>query len=173
MLKRKVDLFLENWKKRENHRPLIVYGARQMWKTTSIRGFGKKYKSFIEINFIERPEFKSCFNWFNVNKIVNKISIIEPNFNFIPNETLILFDEIQSFMDVTTSLKFFSIDGRFDVICSGSSFGITNKTISSVAVGYKEELIMHSLDFEEFLWARGYKQDFINSLLEKIKLCSL
>lgn len=165
MLKRKIDDYLIKWKKNDNRLPLIIYGARQIGKTTSIREFAKKnYKSVIEINFISNPECISFFSSFNIDDIINKISFYNPAFKFIPGETLIFFDEIQAFMDVTTSLKFFALDKRFDVICSGSALGINNLHISSVSVGYKAEYVMHSLDFEEYLWALGYTTTMIDLL---------
>ena len=168
MLKRKITKFLINWKNRK-HNPLIIYGARQVGKTTSIREFGlNNYESFVEINFIFNPEYKEVFTNFNVDDIISKISFRNPNFKFIPNHTLIFFDEIQSYMDATTSLKTFSLDGRFDVICSSSALGVNNLHISSVAVGYKEEYIMRGLDFEEYLWAKGYDDKIINTLYNSL-----
>ena len=90
--------------------------------------------------------------------------MINSEFSFIPGDTLIFFDEIQEYMDATTSLKFFKIDGSFDVICSGSSLGVNYKNVSSVSVGYKEDYTMYSMDFEEFLWANGYKDEHIEFL---------
>ena len=172
MLRRKIDVFLKQWKNDTNHLPLIVYGARQVGKTTSILKFGQEnYKKVIVINFIENPEYKTAFIDFSVNNIIKRLTYMNPNFSFIPNETLIFFDEIQSFMDVMTSLKFFAIDKKYDVICSGSALGINNNHISSISVGYQQEYIMYPLDFEEFLWAVGYGDDFIDILREK--LCNL
>ncbi len=169
MLKRKIDDFLINWKNDKDHNPLIVYGARQIGKTTSIEEFGKTYKHFIEINFVENPEYKQAFSSFNVNEIIKRLSFINPDFVFKPHDTLILFDEIQEYMNATTSLKFFKLDGRYDVICSGSALGVNSSQISSVSVGFKDEYIMHPLDFEEFLWANGYQDDLIEYLLNCMK----
>lgn len=165
MLKRKVDVFLEEWKNRE-HNPLIIKGARQIGKTTSIMEFAKKnYESVIEINFISNPEYIQIFKGgFDVDFVVLELSILNPNLKFIPNNTLIFFDEVQEYMDATTSLKFFALDKRFDVICSGSALGVKYNKVKSVAVGFKEDYTMYSLDFEEFLWAKGYEDNIINSL---------
>ena len=168
MLKRKVDEYLLNWKQDPNRNPLIIYGARQVGKTTSIRNFGKTYKNYIEVNFISNPEYKDAFQTFDVNKIISRLSFINPEFVFEPHNTLILFDEIQEFMDATTSLKFFKLDGRYDVICTGSELGVNITPISSVAVGFKDEYIMYSLDFEEFLWAKGYTNEMVESLLSNM-----
>ncbi len=166
MLKRKIELYLETWKNR-NHKPLIIKGARQIGKTTSILNFARRnYSSVIYINFYESPEYKQIFNdGYGVDNIIHNLSFMCPDLQFIPNNTLIFFDEIQEYMDATTSLKFFSIDGNYDVICSGSSLGVKYKNVSSVSVGYKEDLEMFSLDFEEFLWANGYSDEQINTLL--------
>lgn len=160
MLKRKVDAFLEEWKNRE-HNPLIIKGARQIGKTTSILEFAKKnYESVIEINFISNPEYIQIFKGgFDVDSVVLESSILNPNLKFIPNNTLIFFDEVQEYMDATTSLKFFALDKRFDVICSESS-----PIVNDTSIGFKEDYTMYSLDFEEFLWAKGYEDNIINSL---------
>ena len=100
--------------------------------------------------------------------IVRNISLLDPSKRFVPGETLIIFDEIQELPDVAASLMFFKIDGRFDAICSGSMLGIDYKTIESNSVGYKTDFDMRSLDFEEYLWAKGYGDDVISSMLEHI-----
>ena len=170
MLKRKVDLFLKEWKENINKKPLIISGARQIGKTTSIREFGKTYESFVEIDFVKMPQFKTIFkNGYDVKNIIKEISLLEPKFKFVENNTLILFDEIQEYPDAATSLKPFSEDGRFDVICSGSLLGVNYKKISSIPVGFKEEYTMYSLDFEEFLWANGYEDSQINDIYEYMK----
>ncbi len=142
MLKRKLDIYLNEWKNRE-HNPLIVKGAKQIGKTTSILNFAKNnYKNVIYINFYETPKYKRIFDdGFAVEDIIKNLSFINPDFKYIPNETLIFFDEIQEYIDAATSLKFFAIDKKYDVICSGSTLGIKYKNISSVAVGYKEDFI--------------------------------
>ena len=100
---------------------------------------------------------------------IDQITLIRPDWVFIPWETLIFFDEIQACPDCTTCLKFFKIDGRYDVICSGSLLGISYNEITSVSVGYKTDYEMHSLDFEEFLWAKGYQQSQIDGILTHMK----
>lgn len=89
MLKRKVDLFLKNWKENINKKPLIISGARQIGKTTSIRELGKTYESFVEIDFVKMPQFKTIFkNGYEVKNIIKEISLLEPKFKFIENDTL-------------------------------------------------------------------------------------
>lgn len=169
-LPRKIDTFLEKWKKDENRFPLIVKGARQIGKTEAIKHFaGKHYKSVIEINFVLQKQYKGIFDdGFEVDTVLKNISLINPDFEFPVNDTLIFFDEIQDCINCATSLKSFKMDGRFDVICSGSLMGINYNEIESNSVGYKEDYEMFSLDFEEFLWAKGYKPNQIEELYQKL-----
>lgn len=162
-LKRKIDQYLMEWKKNKNRLPLIVKGARQIGKTDAIENFGKQnYKNLVEINFVLQKQYKKIFDdGFEVDTIIRNISLINPNFVFEPGETLIFFDEIQDCINATTSLKSFRIDGRYDVICSGSLMGINYKEIESNSVGNKQDYEMYSMDFEEFLWAKGYKEEQI------------
>ena len=166
-LKRKVDQILVDWAKDPARKPLIVKGPRQVGKTESIRRFAAaRYESVVEINFVEEPQYKAVIaNGYAVDDIVRNISLIDPAKRFVPGKTLIFFDELQEFPEISTALKFFSIDGRFDVICSGSMLGIHYKRIESNAVGYKTEVDMASLDFEEFLWAKGYGADAVEDML--------
>ncbi|MBQ2281283.1 MAG: ATP-binding protein [Kiritimatiellae bacterium] len=166
-LTRKIDKFLEEWYSNKEKLPLIIRGARQVGKTEAVRHFAKgKYKSFIEINFVEQPQFKGIIEeGFNVDSIVKLISRINPEFRFLPKETLIFFDELQEFPEIATALKFFQQDGKFDIICSGSLLGIQYARIESNSVGYKIDYTMRSLDFEEFLWAIGYPNDIAEDML--------
>lgn len=169
-LKRKIDDYLIEWKKNPNKLPLIVKGARQIGKTNAIRYFGERnYKVFIEINFVLNPEFKTIFDKsFSVNEIIKEITLRRPELEIIPNETLIFFDEMQECVSTATSLKSFREDERFDVICSGSLMGINYKKIESNSVGNKEDYTLHSMDFEEFLWAKGYKNSIIDDMLNSM-----
>ena len=172
-LRRKIDDFLVEWKNSKDRLPLIVKGARQIGKTNAIRNFGENYyETFIEINFALEPEFKSIFKrTFNVNEIIKEITMRRPEINLTPNNTLIFFDEMQECVSTATSLKSFKEDGRYDIICSGSLMGINYKKIESNSVGNKQDYIMHSMDFEEFLWALGYKENQIDDLYECMKEC--
>ena len=166
-LKRKIDTFLADWKKDPAQMPLIVRGARQVGKTEAIRNFAKaNYKNVIEINFVEEPQYKGIIEeGFKTESIIKLISRLNPSHRFIPGETLIFFDEIQEFPEIATSLKFFQINGCYDVICSGSLLGIQQKRIESNSVGYKIDYTMRSFDFEEFLWAIGYPEDIADDML--------
>ena len=171
-LKRKIDDFLLKWKADNDRKPLIVKGCRQIGKTESIRHFAKVagYDSFIEINFVKDEKYKKIIvDGYTASAIIKNISLLDPSKRFIDGKTLIFFDEITEFPDIATSLKFFKEDGRFDVICSGSMLGVNYKTIESNSVGYKTDYEMYSLDFEEFLWAKGYKEDVIEDMLLHMK----
>ena len=171
-LKRKIDDFLLKWKGDENRKPLIVKGCRQIGKTESIRHFAKiaGYESFIEINFVKDEKYKKItVDGYTASAIVKNISLLDPSKKFIDGKTLIFFDEITEFPDIATSLKFFKEDGRFDVICSGSMLGVNYKKIESNSVGYKTDYEMYSMDFEEFLWAKGYNDDTIEDMLSHMK----
>lgn len=165
-LKRKIDAYLTAWKNNPDKKPLIIKGARQIGKTRSIEWFaGRNYTNVISINFVEQKKYRDIFNdGFEIDVILKNISLLNPEFKFIPGKTLFFFDELQACPNCATSLKFFKLDARFDVICSGSLMGISYKEIESNSVGYKEDYEMHSMDFEEFLWANGYSDDFISDL---------
>lgn len=167
MLKRKIDKYLTDWKNRSDRKPLIIKGARQIGKTRSVEWFASQnYASVIEINFIEQKKYREIFNdGFEVDAILKNISLLNPELKFIPGNTIFFFDELQACPNCATSLKFFKLDGRFDVICSGSLMGISYREIESNSVGYKEDYEMHSMDFEEFLWAMGYNDEFTADLL--------
>lgn len=166
LLRRKIDAFLLGWKSNPERKPLIVKGARQIGKTRSIEWFAKNnYASVVLVNFVEQPKFKAIFDdGFEVESVLKNISLLNPNITFIPHDTLFFFDELQACPNCATALKFFKLDGRYDVICSGSLMGINYKEIESNSVGYKEDYEMHSMDFEEFLWAKGYSDDFVEEL---------
>lgn len=170
LLRRKIDRFLIDWKNNPEKMPLIVKGARQIGKTESIKNFAKNnYKNVIIINFALQKQFKTIFDdGFEVDTIIKNISLINPNLEFIPNETLIFFDELQDCINCATSLKSFREDGRYDIICSGSLMGINYNEIESNSVGNKEDYEMYSMDFEEFLWAKGYKDSQIDDLYNNI-----
>ena len=167
-LKRKIDDFLMKWRENPDRLPLIVKGSRQIGKTESIRHFAiaAGYESFIEINFVSEAKYKRIIDdGYSASSIVKNISFLDPSKKFIDGKTLIFFDEITEFPEIATSLKFFKEDGRFDVICSGSLLGVSYKRIESNSVGYKYDYEMLSMDFEEFLWAKGYQEDLVNDML--------
>lgn len=166
--KRKIDSYLIQWKNKENKYPLIIKGARQIGKTESIKHFAKEnYENVVSINFaLEKQYMTILSDGYDVESIIKNISLIDPGKQFTEGNTLILFDELQELPDIATSLKSFKMDGRFDVICSGSLLGINYKKIHSNSVGYKTDYEMFSMDFEEFLWAKGYPDERIDEILE-------
>lgn len=166
--KRKIDEFLIQWKQDPAHKPLIIKGARQIGKTESILHFAnEQYTNIIYINFVLEKKYTMIVNdGYDVETVLKNISLIDPSKKFIPGETIIIFDEIQEYPDVATTLKAFRIDGRYDVICSGSMLGINYKKIHSNSVGNKIDYEMFSMDFEEFLLAKGYREEQITDILQ-------
>ncbi len=171
-LRRKIDKYLLEWKADPARKPLIVKGCRQIGKTESIRHFAKaaKYESFIEINFVKDEKYKKITaDGYSPIDVIKNISLLDPSKKFIAGKTLIFFDEITQFPEIATSLKFFKEDGRFDVICSGSMLGVNYNKIESNSVGYKTDYEMHSMDFEEFLWAKGYDETVVDDMLNHMQ----
>ncbi len=170
-LRRKIDQYLIDWKNNPNKMPLIVKGARQIGKTESIETFAKNnYTNIVEINFALDKQYLHIFDdGFDVDTIIKNISFINPNFKFVPGKTLIFFDELQACINCATSLKAFNLDGRFDIICSGSLMGINYNEIESNSVGNKIDYDMYSMDFEEFLWAKGYSEEQIEDLYKHME----
>lgn len=173
-LNRKLDKYLIDWKKDSDRKPIIIKGARQIGKTKSVEHFARgNYDNVIQINFAEEPQYHTIVkDGYSTTSICKNITLHNPNAKFIDGKTLIFFDEIQAFPDIATSLKFFKQDGRYDVICSGSLLGINYQQIESNSVGYKVDYNMTSMDFEEFLWAKGYNlsiaDDILQHLIDKV-----
>ena len=176
MLKRKIYSKLIEWKNSRRTECLVIKGARQVGKTYLVREFGRaEYESFIEINFHMQGSLKVIFEGDkSADEIYKRMTANIPGIKFIKGKTLIFLDEIQKCSDARTALKFLAEDGRYDVIASGSLLGLAYgkddddevKEVESVPVGYEKQLIMYSLDFEEFLWAYGYDSDTIEYLKE-------
>ena len=142
MLKRKFYDKLLEWKNRNDHTCLLVKGARQIGKTFIIDLFGREnYKSYIYINFIEMPQTKDIFiGELSADEIYKRLTLVMPDVVYIKHDTLIFLDEIQECPNARTALKFLALDGRFDVIASGSLLGISYKEVSSIPVGYEEQV---------------------------------
>ena len=176
MLKRKVYDKLLKWRSSEDKKCLMIYGARQVGKTYIVREFGRKeYQSFIELNFIENPDFKTIFDGdLSAENIYKRLTASVDGAQLIPGDTLLFFDEIQVCGNARTSLKFLSEDRRYDVICSGSLLGLTYaedadvdvEDVESLPVGHEDFITMYPLDFEEFLWATGISSLQISTLRE-------
>lgn len=163
MLLRKINQDLLQWKNKENHKSLIIYGARQVGKTYAVREFGKSYHSFIELNFIENSEYRSIFEGsLDVDALKVNITTLIADTSFEEHNTLILLDEIQECGKALQSLKFWTDDGRYDVIATGSALGMNYKQDISYPVGNIEYYDMCALDFEEFLWANQIGADTLS-----------
>ena len=167
MLQRKVMAELNAWKTDVKRKSMIISGARQVGKTYIVRQFGETYQSFVELNFIEHPDYKAIFSGdLDPDTLITNISAYIPSANLIPGETLILLDEIQECAEALTSLKFWTGDRRYDVIAAGSTLGVDFKEGNSFPVGFVKTVEMDSLDFEEFLWALGINDQVIETLRE-------
>lgn len=171
MIKRKMYKYLINWKQKKDKSALIIKGARQVGKSYLVREFGRnEYEGYIEINFLKNPLYKNIFKGdLSAEEIFKRLSAYIPNFKIIPFKTLLFLDEIQVCAEARTAVKFLVEDGSVDVISSGSLLGLSyleddDKNVTeptSLPVGYEEQITMYSLDFEEFLWAKGYNDDAI------------
>lgn len=172
MLKRKIEKTLLNWLNTENRNPLILKGCRQCGKTFSVLRFAQQhYKQVVYLNFFENPDYRTIFEGsLKVDDVVLMMSaFVGANVRFIPHETVIVLDEIQECPRARAALKFFKLDGRFDVLATGSLLDISSYRSEdySVPVGYETIIDMFPLDFEEFLWANGIE----DSLIVLLKQC--
>ena len=179
MLKRKIEKYLGQWKEAADRKPLVIKGIRQCGKTYIVQKFAtENYESVVYINFILEPDKKSAFHGnIDVDTIILNLSALIPGSRFINGKTCIILDEIQECKEARTSLKSFCIDGRFDIIATGSLLGVKGygktpkKDIDggqdSVPVGYETVIEMFPLDFEEFLWANGIN----DSVIDNVKTC--
>ena len=169
MLKRKIEKKLKDWKAAENRKPLIIKGCRQCGKTFSVLDFAKKnYKHVVYLNFYENPDYASVFaGALDVDTIVMMLSaLLGREAVFESGSTVLILDEIQECPEARTALKFFRMDGRYDVIGTGSLLGVKGygKEPKSVPVGSETVIDMYPLDFEEFLWANGIAEPVIEML---------
>ncbi len=172
MLKRKIESVLSEWKNSKLKKPLVIKGIRQCGKTYIVRKFAKEnYESVVYMNFILEPDKKTAFTGnIDVETIILNLSALIPNSRFINGKTCIILDEIQECREARTALKSFQMDGRFDVIATGSLLGVKGYGKSemdmeegqdSIPVGYENVVEMYPLDFEEFLWANGINEKVI------------
>ena len=177
MLKRKIETYLSDWKKSDNKKPLVIKGVRQCGKTYIVKTFANdNYENVVYMNFILEPDKKSAFAGnLDVETIILNLSALIPGSRFVSGKTCIILDEIQECKEARTALKSFDMDGRFDVIATGSLLGVEgygkrkdkdkNKGEDSVPVGYETLVEMYPLDFEEFLWANGIGTNVIETVL--------
>lgn len=174
MLKRKIEQRLQEWKRSPNRKPLLIKGCRQCGKTYSVLDFAKKnYKHVVYLNFFENPDYCSVFEGsLEIDNITMLLSaLLGSEAVFEPGKTILVLDEIQECPDARTALKFFHLDGRYDVIGTGSLLGVRGygKEPKSIPVGYETTIDMSPLDFEEFLWANGISEVVIDSLRKNIR----
>lgn len=170
MLRRKIEKTLLDWKNTPNHKPLILKGCRQCGKTFSVLNFAKKnYEHVAYLNFFVNPQYASVFSGsLEVDHITMLLSaLMGKDAIFEAGKTILILDEIQDCPDARTALKFFKLDGRYDVIGTGSLLGVKGygeKEPKSIPVGYETVIDMTPLDFEEFLWANGISEQIITLL---------
>ena len=164
------------WKNTPNHKPLIIKGCRQCGKTFSVNAFAKEYYTHVVyLNFFEHPDYKLAFEGSKqIDSIVMNLTALIPNSRFVSGQTCIILDEIQECSAARTALKFFKIDGRYDVIATGSLLGVCGykgdeTDYNSIPVGYEQHIEMFPLDFEEFLWANGINQEIIGLLTKSLQ----
>ncbi len=176
MLQRKMERTLIKWKNTPNHKPLIIKGCRQCGKTFSVNAFAKEYYTHVVyLNFFEHPDYKLAFEGSKqIDSIVMNLTALLPNSRFVSGQTCIILDEIQECSAARTALKFFKIDGRYDVIATGSLLGVCGykgdeTDYNSIPVGYEQHIEMFPLDFEEFLWANGINQEIIELLTKSLQ----
>lgn len=179
MLKRKIEEELIAWKANPNRKPIVIKGCRQCGKTFIVQKFAEEnYANVVYLNFMQGHDYALAFEGSKrVDDIVMNLSAIIPQSKFVPGETCIIIDEIQECPAARTALKFFKMDGRYDIIATGSLLGVkgygerqdrrgSESTKTSIPVGYETIIEMHPLDFEEFLWANGISDAIISKLAE-------
>ena len=181
MYKRKIENTLSLWKTKANHKPLIIKGCRQCGKTSSVLDFANRnYPHVICLNFQEHKEYKAFFaGALDVDTLTLAISAGIKGAKFISGKTCLVFDEIQDCPNARSSLKFFKLDGRYDVICTGSLLGVNgykskddeeDEKNASIPVGFEQTVNMYPMDYEEWLWANGIEQqhiDYLRDCLQK------
>ena len=167
MLYRRISEELERFRVSKERKALLVTGARQVGKTTSIEALGKEYRSFVRINFIERPAAAALFEGAaSARELLLRISAVADG-ELIPGQTLIFLDEVQRCPEIVTAVKFLVEEGSYQYILSGSLLGVELRDIRSVPVGYMDVLEMYPLDFPEFLLANGVAR----SVIEAVRDC--
>ena len=174
MFRRKIERVLMDWKRNMDKMPIVIKGCRQCGKTFSVLDFARKnYGNVVYLDFFLNPQYKSIFDdSLEIDNILVNISTLLPNVRIVPGDTCFVFDEIQDCPRARTSLKFFKIDGRFDVICTGSLLGVSgyrsqdpdDDRFAPVPVGYEKIVEMYPMDFEEWLWANGIQEAVFRKL---------
>lgn len=159
-----------DWKEDPDRKPLVVKGCRQCGKTSSVLDFARKnYKNVVYIDFHAQKELCSLFDGsLQTDYLTVAISAAVPSARFEEGKTCLVFDEIQDCPQARASLKFFKLDGRYDVICTGSLLGVSgykaSESNTSIPVGYEDIVDMYPMDFEEWLWANGIQDSVVEIL---------
>ncbi len=173
MFKRKIEKDLKEWKDSLNikKKAFILKGMRQIGKTTIIKEFAKNnFKNVVYINFKIDTSLKKAFEGdLDVSEIIKILNLLKPDFHFVPFETVIIFDEVQECSGARASIKPFMEEGKYDIIASGSLLGIkgyNKKYKGGPSVGFEHTVYMRSMDFEEYLWAKGISEDIIKMISE-------
>ena len=173
MLKRNINKTLLEWKNKKGHHPLIISGLRQIGKTTSVRYFGEQnYKSVIYLDLRANTKIHSVFDGnFSVDEMVIAITANDHSAIFEPYNTLLIMDEIQDCPNARSSLKYWDIDGRYDVIATGSFLGVKGfrkPYTRGIPVGYEERLTMYPLTFDEFIENIGVSDNVVSYIKNSI-----
>lgn len=153
---RQIDDALMAWKNSQRHKPLLLRGARQVGKSSSVRHLAEHFDNFVEINFERQPKFKEIFS--GDLGAVNLIEMIKTitGAQIIPGKTLLFFDEIQMCQEAISSLRFFWEDvPELHVIAAGSLLEFALNEIPTFGVGRIQSLFMYPMSFDEFLGALG------------------
>ncbi len=177
MYQRKIESGLAEWLKNKDRKPLVIKGVRQCGKTSSVLRFAKdNFKNVVYLDFREHPDYKAFFTPnLEIDSIIMRITAAMPSVIVEPGETCFVFDEIQDCPKARGSLKYFHLDGRYDVLCTGSLLGVNGyktpeekreEVEGSIPVGFEEIVDMYPMDFEEWLWANGIKDIHINYIKE-------
>ena len=180
MYKRKIESLLQEWKDQPKRKPLIIKGVRQCGKTSSVLAFANaNYEHVVYLNFHENDAFKTFFDGaLDADTITRNISIGVLGTQFVPKKTCLIFDEIQDCPRARSSLKFLCLDGRYDVLCTGSLLGVNGyktkeelqeEREASIPVGFEQTVNMYPMDFEEWLWANGIKPEHIDILRQNLR----
>lgn len=180
MFKRKIESRLQSWLNDDSHKPIVLKGVRQCGKTSSIMDFAKKnFRHIVYLDFREHPEYKKFFTPnLDVDSIILRITASMPSVEIVPKQTCFVFDEVQDCPLARSALKYFHLDGRFEVMCTGSLLGVNgyktkeeenDEENASIPVGFEEIINMYPMDFEEWLWANGIKQTHIDYLKKCMK----
>lgn len=153
---RLIDKHLKEWVSRDNHKPLLLRGARQVGKSTAVQELSKQFESFVEVNFEKYPQYKFFFNEdLDVKRIVSRISAMHGT-SILPGKTLLFFDEIQECPRAIMALRFFKEElPELHVIAAGSLLEFALKELPTFGVGRIHSMFMYPMTFDEFLEANG------------------